>query len=329
MTQKQVTFADKVNSKTPTVPAINDIRDVDMNELKNVANDNAVDTETRFAPVGNLLGSGVVEGGFITTIPGSTTYDIAAGSGYVVDNYTNSDAPVVTPVSWIAKTGITPKDLTTKNTQFIGIDSAGGLLEFDTLPSEIDKRDFIYLGKLLIDEATDTTVIGLTFPRMEYAVSDQLNDLTASVGIINIIGNDITANGANLSLDRAEGVTYRVGANYPNGYKNPSTITTPIDTAFTFGKSMRDGSGGFVSVQGTSLDPNFYDDGSGTLQPVPASSFTIQRVYFFTNGNSFITYGQVLYESFNAAINGIVTECPIVEEQFTGSLRPTHHSGRL
>jgi len=269
--------------------------------------------------LGNLQGSGVQKGGFITTVLGETTYDIAAGSGYIVDNYTDSADPDVTLVTWAAKTGLTPSGLATINTQFIGIDVNGGLKEWDALPAEIDLRDFIYLGKLLINEATDTTIVGLTFPRMKYGFASQFDDLVNALRTINIEGNDISANGANLSMNKSLGITHRVGANFPNSYKNPSTITNAEDLAFTFSPNYRSVTPGkFINETATdTLSPDKWDDGSGTLQTVPANRFTVQRVYFFTNGNLFVTYGQTVYENFNEALVGVTTECPEVEEQFT------------
>jgi len=269
--------------------------------------------------LGNIQGSGVQKGGYISTVIGETTYDIAAGSGYIVDNYTDPASPVSTLVSWSAKIGLTPSGLTTENTQFIGIDINGDHVEFDELPTEIEMRDIIYLGKLLINEITDTTIFGLTFPRMKYGFASQFDDLVNALRTINIDGNDISANGANLSLDKSEGITHRVGANYPNSYKNPSTITNAEDLAFTFSPNYRSVTPGkFINeTVTTTLNPDEWDDGSGTLQAVPTGSFTIQRVYFFTNGNFFITYGQVLYSSFNEALEGVVSECPEVEEQFS------------
>jgi len=202
--------------------------------------------------------------------------------------------------------------------RIIGIDINGDHVEFDELPTEIEMRDIIYLGKLLINEITDTTTVGLTFPRMKYGFASQFDDLSGALKTINISGNDISANGANLSMDKAEGVTYRAGANYPSSYENPSTITNAIDTGFTFSPNYRSVTPGkFINeTVTTTLNPDEWDDGSGTLQAVPTGSFTIQRVYFFTNGNFFVTYGQVLYPSFNEALVGVTDECPEVEEQF-------------
>lgn len=49
MTQKTISFDNKVDSKSPTVPEINDVRAADLNEIKGVVNDNASDVETRLA----------------------------------------------------------------------------------------------------------------------------------------------------------------------------------------------------------------------------------------------------------------------------------------
>lgn len=268
--------------------------------------------------IGNIMGTGLVSGGYITTTFGTSAYNIAAGEGYVVDNYTDPTNPVINHVTWGNKSGIIPGGLHTLNTQFIGICANGDYLERDSLPSEIEMRDFIYLGKLLIAPETDLTVFGLTFPRMKYQMGSQLDDINRVLGVTNIYGNMFTANGDNLSLDKSTGETYRVGANYPNSYKNPSLITNTASTSAVFSESRRDGAGSFDSdglVQ--DLTPGFYDDGTGTLAVVAPTYFTIKRVYYFTNNSTFITYGQVLYPNLNEALLGTTTEDPIVEEQFT------------
>jgi len=304
------------------------LKEIDEKDLLETGLANAtreyVDDEVH--PIGNLLGSGVVSGGYITTSFGGTTYDIAAGTGYIVDNYTDPTTPVITKVSWAAKTGLTPTGLGTLNTQFITLDVNGDLIEKADLPTEVQMRDIIYLGKLLMNLTAATTVFGLTFPRMSYAIKSQLDDLIASIGIVTLQGNVFSANGANLSLNRSEGITQRVGANYPNqsagdtnGYKNPSIITNAADIEVTFRLGYRTAVPGIFINDGDTivLNPTKWDDGSGTLATVPSGKFTALQVYFFTAGTTFITYGQKLYDTFNQALDGSKTEDPTVEEQFT------------
>ncbi len=299
------------------------VKGVDPVDDKDLATKIYVDDEAH--PIGNLLGSGVLSGGYITTVFGGTTYDIAAGTGYIVDNYTDSTEPVITKVSWSAKTGLTPTGLGTLDTQFITIDTNGDLVEQDVLPTEIEMRDVIYLGKLLMLR-TGTTVFGLTFPRMSFAIKSQLDDLIAAIGIVTNEGNIFSSNGDNLSLNRSAGITHRVGANYPNqsagnmnGYKNPSTLPNVADTVVVFARNYRSATPGvFINeAMQTELNPTQYDDGSGTLATVPTGKFTVQRVYFFTAGTTFVTYGQAVYDTFNQALDGSMVEDPTVEEQFS------------
>ena len=49
-----ITYADKVNNTTSGLPAINKVRDVDMNEIKDAVNDNAALTDTNTADIAAL-----------------------------------------------------------------------------------------------------------------------------------------------------------------------------------------------------------------------------------------------------------------------------------
>jgi len=295
-----------------------------INENFSNLNDDVVDAEKR---LGNIQGSGVIKGGIISTTLGTEVFKITKGSSYYVDNWTDPENPVKKTVTWLDDIDITPDDLATVNTQFIGKDLNGLTLQFNTLPSPEDMKGFTYLGKLLIDDVTKKTVIGLTLPRMKYGFAGQFDDLVFSLGIINIDGNNITANGDNLKANRSAGMYHRVGADNATSHKNPSLPETLEDLAFEFSPAYRTATGFTSEPLTDTFDPTLWDDANnlGTLQTVPAGKFTVQNVYHFTAGTHFVTYGQKLYDSLNEALLGVTNEMPVVEEQFTtdASLRAT------
>ena len=73
-------------------------------------------------------------------------------------------------------------------------------------------------------------------------------------------------------------------------------------TAFGFGDEIAAGARSLIGGES-------YDDGDGTLGSVGNNQWTVQRVYLFpASGNKVISYGQKLYNSSSAAVQGITTE---------------------
>ena len=85
----------------------------------------------------------------------------------------------------------------------------------------------------------------------------------------------------------------------------------------SFRYRYRNGTGGFITSNiVTTLSPGSYDDGTGVLASVGNSEWTIQRVYTFTIGTAYVTYGQQKYSSILSALDSIHSEEPILDPQF-------------
>ena len=94
---------------------------------------------------GNLY-TGLLNGGLISATPGGTTFNIAAGSGIVVNlnaSLTDDPYPTVKYVSWNDFTGQTLTYLTTNIQTFVGIDENGHLTRKsrDILPDYLFDMD--------------------------------------------------------------------------------------------------------------------------------------------------------------------------------------------
>ena len=115
----------------------------------------------------------------------------------------------------------------------------------------------------------------------------QISEFIQTFGPMKKSGHTVSANGANLSIDRAAGVAFALGRNYANDAENPSTVSDAAKTTCVIHRYYGDGSNGFVLDDGTSgngyttLDVGKYDDGSGTLATVSGGHFTVQRLYYF------------------------------------------------
>ncbi len=89
--------------------------------------------------------TGLIKGGILSATPGGTTFNITAGIGQVIDNYTNSEIPQLTPVSWTAFTNVTDVNLTNDFT-YVYINSAGSITQATTVPVDSDLRTAILIG---------------------------------------------------------------------------------------------------------------------------------------------------------------------------------------
>lgn len=230
-----------------------------------------------------------------------TKFNLGAGTGYI----TNSLTGVTTAVSWSAQTAQTTPYLATSVATYVLKDSSGATVLQNSYPTNEQFRTHIYLGKLAHTTFTTITVV-VNDPGRSFSVAGDFHDFVNSIGSINIEGNAITPNGANLNINVSAGRTYREGANFMTNRNSPNITNEPAVNATTFRNKFRNGSGGWSAVNTTTVDPNNYDDGSGILQLVPNNKFTIRVVYRFGgSGVIHMDYGQAVYDDMAAADAGI------------------------
>lgn len=262
----------------------------------------------------SMSGTGLITGGTLSINVDTTKFNVAAGVGYIIDNSTNPEAPVITKVVWSTKTAQTTPYLATNPRTEVLIDSSGNLVT-QTSVSQSDYRDYIYIGKVVHNNLTTINAVNTT-PYVIYNASLKALDIAYALGSVNINGNIYSANGANLNLNKNSGEIYRTGSNYVNSKKIPNIYTSSEATALGFRYRYQNGSGGFTTGSlVTAVDPDNYDDGSGTLQPVPTGTpWQIQRIYLYAGtGNTYITYGQDTYAKLVDAQSAIPMEEPIID----------------
>lgn len=73
----QITYENKVKINDSSLPAVNKVRDVDMNEIKEVVNENYDETNQRLLNIGKQLWTGSFSTGSIT-VPGISNYTMIA-----------------------------------------------------------------------------------------------------------------------------------------------------------------------------------------------------------------------------------------------------------
>ena len=260
-------------------------------------------------PTASQLTTTLNNGGILSINTG-TTFDIEDGNGWVVNNYTDPNNPVVTKVTWSSLTNITVTNIGTQPRTFIAINSAGVVIQQATDFTPPQRRDLIILGVVLHSDQIAIANVS-TAPITRFDLDSQFVDFIKNVvGTANLAGNVISANaGGNLSFDRSAGQVFRFGANYEVDKQSPSISTDASASPQSFILRVRDGVGGFDLTGGqTVVIPANWDDGSGVLQTVSANNWSVMRIFIFNDGVTTLQYGQAEYTNLSSAQSGVLTE---------------------
>ena len=250
--------------------------------------------------------TGTYTGGLLTINGGDATkFDIAAGTGQIVDHATDPLNPTLITVTWGAIIGTTAVNIGVADATGVYIDSTGSVVQLPIIGSNIDHKDKVFIGQM--GHAQPSAIIQAARNNNDpiHGPAERLGDLSRALGPFNVTGNIYNPNGNNLLLDKSPGNSHSVGINFQISLENPDVSTDPSLSGLGFRYGRQDGVGGFTtSTAVTATDPAQYDDGSGTLQSVPVGRWTIQPVYWFPGANETrIEYGQYLFQTQQAALD--------------------------
>lgn len=299
-----------VLSGTPTTFNVALLYNIKINALyhQNVNNDYELNREesglaTReYAE--DIHTSGLISGGIISINTDPAKIDITSGNGIIVDYWTNQGNPILYKVSWSSQTAITITNLATSTLTYIGIDKNGIIQQYASEPTNTQRRSIILLAQ--IGHSNNTSIGSInSFVSSLGSPLEQLRDVISELHLINT-GNKISANGANLKLNKSNGYLFGLGLNFRNDPMNPHRINIAASTAFSFRyRTQIGGNTGLVS----DIDPTKYDNG-GVITTVGGGSneSTNQRVYLLPNGNIVIQYGQTTYINLTTAISSVQNE---------------------
>lgn len=266
--------------------------------------------------LGHELTTGVLNGsGKLVANADTTKFDISDGQGYIMD-LSDPDLPVFTPVSWSGKIGITPAFAATINSR-VYIDANGDVQQQSADFTCQDMRSKIIIG--VVTTADTVNVTGFTDESHDVSGSYLTSDLSGFLDVMSS-GNAISANGANLSLDRAAGETFQQNINRSVDADCPNIQTDILDSLFTLNRIYSNGAGGFtLEIGETTINPEEYDDGTGTLNTLQNNRFSNQYVYYLANsGLHVVQYGQTEYTT----ISDAKTEAKLIVPNPLGGLPP-------
>lgn len=258
------------------------------------------------------LQSGILYGGIISVNAGNpATVDITAGAGIVVTSGASlvaMPAPVVTNVTWAAQTAVALPQIANYDETWISFSSSGVVTLRNVAWTDAQYASEIPIGAVYHINRSSVDLVKV-YPHVAYSQAEQMDPFIRAFGPLKMSGHEISANGANLSVNRTSGKSYAIGRNYQTDPNNPNIVTDtnalPASVVYRF---YRNAGTGFTTVINSVIDPDNYDDGTGTL--AGTVKYTIQRIFFLPNQADTlgVYYGRVEYNTLEDAELGIMTE---------------------
>ena len=253
---------------------------------------------------GNVISTGVYEYTPGLTKISNTTFSISAAKGWIVQNtYTYSTTPDVKNVIFAGATGLSTPFLNTDTATYVLLSSSASVILQSTFPSPQQRRENIYLGKVVHPDKITIQNVNQT---VDFDVSpiSQLRDLWTPIKLINQ-GVTVVSNGANMTIKMNGGTLWGNGINWVNNQNNPDSVAIAGQIPVQF--QYRTQGGVQTGVTVSNIDSNNYDIG-GTVSAISGSKYTNQRIYLYPTGVVRIQYGQEYYTTLPKAVTGIGAE---------------------
>jgi hypothetical protein len=252
--------------------------------------------------------TGVINGGALTINAGNNArFDMAQA----VIGYTDWSVTPTQPTRVLLTVGPFTAQVVTNiasaNATYVGIQMPGGTIVQQTSPfSNAQRRTIAQIGVLVHSNNINLNAINDQAATIRSGVN-QIGDLMAAIGPLNLTGNIYSANGANLNINKSAGSIFKMGSNFQASSLDPHVVSIGAQTALTFRYRL---SNGTESADTTNINPNQYESAPGVLTNIPilGNQWHVQRINIFQSGLTRIQYGQQLYASLAAAVQGITTD---------------------
>ena len=291
---------------------------------------------TRFRWLESSIYTGILNGGILSSTPGSTTFGITAGEGLIVtQNASTASAPypTITLVKWPNYTNQPIQYSGSAKITYVGIDNTGQIIQ-QTVPwgtNNINQYDTsINLGVVLTLSGSKSTGV-YNSPQISYGYPQKNDDFTRAFGPLKLSGHVLQASGSTtLSIKKTGGSAYKEGSNYLYDPNHPSsTSENAINTSKIYRYYLSGSTAiintGLNNVGFSALDNTKYVNlTTGQLVTIGGggnNSYTIQRVFWIPKSptNAFIAYyGNGVYTTLVEAKNAIDTE-PFTEAPNTAT----------
>jgi hypothetical protein len=282
-----------------------------------------IDNKVKWKWIEGKLNTGILSGGAIS-YSGSLVY-VKAGTGIILSHNASLSEEISVTTNYVQWNDYTAscQNITSSLTTYLYVDGNGTIHQTDTYFTPTQYRTAIPIGMV---NHTGRNVITSVANNVSTAYDDvsQTSDFIRAFGPMKLKGLSMTAATDSLKFTIEAGTSYILGGFYqqdPNNssYKETSLIQTG---SLAIARVRRDGSGGFIVDNNNgnfynSIDPDYWDDGTGTLNTMASGDWQVQRVFFnpFTN-RCHIYYGQNTYTTFINAKQYLATDS-FVEAEYS------------
>jgi hypothetical protein len=258
----------------------------------------------------NFLSTGILTGA-VMTFNATNSFNLSAGTAYIADYVTTPATPTVQQVNIASQVVTLTGGALTNVVNYWYADSTGTVQTQTTPLTSVQKRQNIDLG--VTWSATGTGVIYniISAAIVQNQPAPTRNGLAEALGTVNVSGNVVSANGANLNINKTAGTIFGPGIGYfQNGANNPDQVTSPLETAATFRYVTQLTNS--ESATRTTLDVANIDVG-GTITPLTANGNAgVHRVWLLptavAGAQIIIQYGQAQYTNLTTADTNHLTE---------------------
>jgi len=261
------------------------------------------------------LPTGYVAGLTLSIHPTDNTKAIIDVGGYIITDFTDVFNVQAIPVEVLVPIEFTPAYLLTNPSTYVALDINKNIISSVTPFDNDDRRVLCIIGNVVHSNLTNINVVNeIKAPIL--APTNQLHDLIKAVGFLNLEGNTISANGANLSLNKTAGLIWGLGIN-ANNYTDPHRLVLPEQTSLTF--RYRLSVSPIVEFANTTLlDPTQYESSPGVLSPLSNNNrWSVQHLNIFQSGIARVQPAQHEHISFIDARNAAFTESFITESNIS------------
>lgn len=248
--------------------------------------------------------TGLITGGGISIDPDDPSqFIIDTGTGQVVEPSDNG-AYMFFPCRWDRKSVPAMIGTGPRHPVYISMDRTGAVYQQVSPIAQGDLFSRIVVGLISVAPSTGRVVATYSIPFSIQSPSTRMIQFFRALGMFNESGNVYGPHGADLKLSRTAGTVFRVGDNFANDPRLPDLPNTDAEPVETFFRVRHDaGLWAYGPSQVDTIDPDHWDNLT-SLQTVPTGKWTIQPV-FYSKAVRFIQYGQKVYDTAEAALDGI------------------------